>query len=242
MPINKILNQVKSGQNDTSQKAYFMIHSARYHQILTLIKKLNIPQNSKVLDIGCYPPHLFQSLGLLGYEPFGISSQHEKVKNKNVHITNIEIDKLPFSSLNFRFVLFSEVLEHITNHPQAIFNEINRVLNSKGYFLITTPNIIRSQNLVKLLLGQNIYYNINQLKENINHRHNREYTLSEVKNMVENSGLNIVKSGYFISYPPYRDRNKTDSLYLKFIKYLNYLFMITFPHRQDTLYILAQKD
>lgn len=240
--INQVLNQIKKGIKANSQKEYFLIHVARYQYLLKIIQSLNLSLNKPVLDIGCYPPHIFQALKDLGYHPYGISSEHEIIKNKDVSICNIEHDPFPFSKSHFNFVLFSEVLEHLTADPQIIFTKIKRVLLPSGYLLVTTPNAVRSQNLIKILLGLNIYYDTTQLKENIYHRHNREYTLSELKNIVTESGLTITNSGYFISYPPFREKNLHDSFILKIIKSLNYLFMLIIPSRQDTLYIIAQNN
>lgn len=47
---------------------------------------------------------------------------------------------LPFSAGSFDMVLFSEVIEHVSN-PQKALSEISRVLRADGYLFITWPII-----------------------------------------------------------------------------------------------------
>ncbi|MDJ1168131.1 class I SAM-dependent methyltransferase [Roseofilum sp. BLCC_M154] len=49
------------------------------------------------------------------------------------------ISKLPFSDGEVNLVYCSEVIEHILE-PEALFQEIKRVLKPGGYLLLTTPN------------------------------------------------------------------------------------------------------
>lgn len=238
---NKILNNIRENLPDKNQKKYFEIHITRYQWILKFITGLNLSASANILDIGCYPPHLFNALTAFGYKLFGISSEHEKISQKNVKTANIETDKLPFQDNSFDLVLCSEVIEHLSKSPLLVFQEINRILRPGGYFLITTPNIIRTQNLIRMLIGHNISFPVEQLNSHLYYRHNREYTLIEIEDLIKLSGLKISQSGYFISYSPFRQKNKYDSYKLKIIKRLNFLFMTIFPRRRDTLFVLAQK-
>ena len=237
----QVLQKIRQHLPDKNQKEYFEIHSFRYLYLLDYIATLNLPQSSAILDIGCYPPHLFNSLSELGYKTFGISSEHEKISLKNVKTANIEINPLPFDDDSFDLILFSEVLEHLSKSPKLLFSEIRRVLKPNGLLLLTTPNAVRSQNLFRVIFSRNFYFPIFQLSENVNHRHNREFILSELNQLAQDADLKIVKSSYFVSYSPFREKNRFDKLPLKIVKLLNYYFMVLFPNRRDTLLLLAQK-
>jgi SAM-dependent methyltransferase len=52
-------------------------------------------------------------------------------------IANIE--RLPFSDNSFSLVTANMVVEHV-EHPERLFQEVNRVLTPGGYFLFHTPN------------------------------------------------------------------------------------------------------
>ena len=238
--MNHILQKVAQGIKDKSEKYYFDTHINRYQYILAHINKLNLPPKAKILDIGVYPPHLFTALKFAGYHPLGISSAHQPIKHPRIKILNIETQKLPYQEGSIDLVLFAEILEHLSTHPQIIFSHIKKILKPGGLLLLTTPNVTRSQNLFSLILAKNIYFPLDQLNHHPNHRHHREYTLTELSLLFRSSGFKILQKAYFISYSPFRRKNKTDPCLLKLIKFINFLFMLIFPCRRDTLFVLAQ--
>ncbi|MGI5841290.1 MAG: class I SAM-dependent methyltransferase [Patescibacteria group bacterium] len=229
-------------------KKYYDIHINRFSFILNTVKNLKLPPQSQVLDVGCYPPHLFNSFLELGFQVKGVSSSHETIKAKNIYPINIETDNLPFEDNSFDLIVFSEVLEHLIEYPSLFFNEVSRVLKKNGYFLLTTPNALRTQNIFLLLLKQNIYPPLDQFKSTklashtIYHRHNREYTLSELINIFPKNIMTTIKASCFISFSPFREKNKSDSFIQKFLKTTNFLLMLIFPSRKDTLFLLYQKQ
>ncbi len=243
MKTETILQSVSS-----KQKKYFDIHIDRYRFILKQIEKLNLPKNSKILDIGCFPAHLSDSLSSLGYDVYGVSSFHENVTSSKIFSINIENQNLPFKKDFFDLVLFSEVLEHLTEYPERLFLEVSRVLKKSGYFLITTPNAARSQNILLLLLNKNTYPPLDQFKTThfqdgtIYHRHNREYVISELSNIYPKKTLILKERSTFVSFTPFRTKNRSDKLSLKLVKIANYFLMMMFPSKKDTLYLLYQKQ
>lgn len=220
---------------------YYQIHVTRYQQIINSVLNLKLPTKSKILDVGCYPLHIFKSLEQKHYQVFGVSSPHEPVNHPNIKICNLEEEKLPFKSHQFNLVIFTEVFEHLFSSPSRVLKEINRVLQPGGWLIFTTPNVLRFQNLINLIIGKNIYYPLFQLDQPLNFRHHREYTQQEISQIMNKANFKIIKSDFLISYPPFRQRNQKDKLIIKFIKYLNYFFSLLFPRRRDTLFFLVQK-
>lgn len=227
--------------------SYYQIHIARYEKIFREIKKLNLLPNSKVLDIGCYPPYLLDFLNKQNFKTHGICSQHETVDLPNVDTLNVDNDSLPYKDDQFDLIVMSEVLEHLTGDPINIFSEIYRVLKPNGFFLLTTPNVLRIQNIILLLIGKNIYFDLDQLKNSnqnlgtIYFRHNREYTDRELFILLKKSGFQKIAIDHFVSYTPFRAKNTTDSVWLKTVKCINFLLMMIFSKRKDTLLTLSQK-
>ena len=242
------INLLNSRSMSNQQKdLYYQIHVNRYQEIFNKIKSLNFSPGSKVLDIGCYPPYLLDFLTEQKFDTYGICSQHETVNRSKISILNIDNDSLPYKDDQFSLIVISEVLEHLTGDPVNILSEIYRVLKPGGYLLLTTPNVLRIQNIISLLIGKNIYFGLDQLKNSsqksgtIYFRHNREYFSKELLILLKSSGFskNIIK--YFISYTPFRAKNISDPFWLKTIKYLNYFLMLVFVNRKDTIFILSQK-
>jgi 2-polyprenyl-3-methyl-5-hydroxy-6-metoxy-1,4-benzoquinol methylase len=241
MVIKNILHKMYVSLTDPKEKEYFEIHEVRYRFILEKIQSLNLGKGAKILDIGVYPPHLFSALQQLGYEVYGISSQHEKVKLKNVEILNIEKEKFPFKK-EFDLVLMTEVIEHLTVDPNIYLSEIKRVLKSSGHLLITTPNAVHLKNRMKVMFGRSASFTVEQLSEtkphddSIYYRHNREFTMLELERIVQTAGLKIENSEYFSAYTPGRRNRNTSAM-----KHVGYTFTQLVSSLRDSLYILASR-
>ena len=105
---------------------------------------------------------------------------------------NIERDVFPYPDEQFDCVLFCEILEHLLESPDRAVAELARVLRPGGYVIVSTPNATRLTNLYFLLLGRNIWdkYSPNGPYG----RHNREFTLAEVRDLLEHHGFHIVRT------------------------------------------------
>lgn len=247
MEVSRVLETVKSSIRDAEEYSYFLTHSVRYFWVLEKICEIAKGRRLTILDIGCFPYHIGLALELLGHQVYGIASYHEPIKKKNVFIVDIENEEFPFKINFFDMVLMSEVIEHLSQSPIFSIKEAKRVLKKDGKMIVTTPNIARSINRIKLLLGKTIMFPVDVYFENegkgnvIYHRHNREYTKEELLGLFKKIGWNTIEGGSFISYTPYRKRVIPDPLVLKIVKYINYFFMYIIPSFQDSLFIIAKK-
>lgn len=257
MKTRELLASIESGITSQHEREYFWTHAARYETILSKIPGIierydRSPIKSgmtrqKILDVGCFPYHLGAALETLGFDVYGISSQHEPIKRSKIKICNIENDKFPFKDNFFDLVIFTEVLEHLPQSPFHAIKEIYRVLSPGGHIIITTPNIARSINRAKLLLGKSVTYPLQQLLENdgkgstIYHRHNREYTVYEVAQLCRLAGFSIDTATTFVSYTPWRRRATRDSIWIKAGKIANYALMCMIENLRDTILIVGKK-
>lgn len=118
---------------------------------------------------------------------------------------NLEVDAFPYADGSLDAVVFSEILEHLVlsaDHPLA---EMGRVLRKGGFLLVSTPNMARLGNVVRLLKGQNV--NDGYSAYGVYGRHNREYTMPEVVDLLERHGFEIVEKRLRNIYPhPLRTR------------------------------------
>lgn len=220
---------------------YYFIHQNRYKFILKKIRELALPAGAKILDVGCYPMDLFKATYDLGYEVSGISSEHEKVKHNNVFSLNIETDKLPFEKESFDLVLFSEVMEHMLYDPQVYLAKFREVLKDGGYLLVTTPNAVHIKHRLELVLGKTQNFPLFQFEGSPYHRHNREFTLAEVSEIVKKAGFKVVGAERFNAYSPLRQKLHPEQIQVKISKGIAYLPTVFFPTLRDSLFVLAQK-
>jgi 2-polyprenyl-3-methyl-5-hydroxy-6-metoxy-1,4-benzoquinol methylase len=255
MNTTQQLLSVETSITSQSERAYFWIHEARYAEILQHItaitnqikKQSRAETRIRVLDVGCFPYHLGQAMEEMGLDVYGISSQHEPLQGSKIKTCNIEKDKFPFKDNFFDIVIFTEVLEHLPQAPLHTIREIYRVLSPGGSILITTPNIARSINRAKLLLGKSVTYPLSQVLEqdgkgsNIYHRHNREYTVAEVAELTRLAGFTIETATNFVSYTPWRRRVIPDPLWIKAGKIANYALMRMVEGLRDTVLVIGKK-
>lgn len=234
---------------DFEFKNYYSIHRDR---LRILYRRLNllVKTHPQLLDIGCYPPYLLEKAQKLGFQISGVASKHEPITSpleKYVTHLNIEKDKLPYPSNSFDIILLTELLEHLPHSPLFPLQQIRRVLKPDGLLIMTTPNAGRLANRLLPLVGKTTYPPLEQLintpyaSDNIYHRHHKEYTLDELKRLIQLAGFKIVKLTTIIAYTPFRPRLIPDSPPAKLAKLLNFAITILIPPFRDTLYLEATR-
>jgi SAM-dependent methyltransferase len=180
---------------------YVETHAKRFYETLRFLPDL--APDARVLELGALP-YYFTILmtRFLGIRPEIISFFEFEKSDSATHTVenvefgeryefayrplNIETDVFPFSDNTFDLVLCCEVLEHLLINPSHMLYEAHRVLKPGGHVLITTPNALRWDNLFAMIRGSNIYdrYHGN----GVYGRHNREYSASEVSDLLKANG------------------------------------------------------
>lgn len=190
-------------KSNESEKQYFEAHETRFWETFQLASTV-ITQDSNVLDIGSHPATmpvlLTKYIGCsvqccnLGGGPMMrvINPEYDDEFEFIISECNIEQEIFPYSDNTFDTVLCCEVLEHLTNDPMFMLTEINRVLKQGGILLLTTPNLACARSIRNLLEG----WHPNLTAEYVvgtTDRHNREYTVHEIRDILEYGGFEIVK-------------------------------------------------
>ena len=159
----------------------------------------------KLLELGANPYftttliHKFRNAELHLANFFG-SDAEESTQKVTIHQTgetisykyqqfNIEEDAFPYPDETFDVVLFCEIIEHLLSDPVHALIEIRRVLKPGGTLILTTPNVARLENVVKMFAGQNIYDPYSGYGPY--GRHNREYTQSDLFNLLSSNGFRV---------------------------------------------------
>jgi SAM-dependent methyltransferase len=101
---------------------------------------------------------------------------------------NMEADELPYPG-RFDVVLCCEVLEHMTQDPLRALVTINRSLRPGGALVLSTPNAARAGVVFTAAAGLPLYDAYSAYGPY--GRHNREYTPSEVKKLLEHAGFRV---------------------------------------------------
>ncbi|MEJ5308896.1 MAG: methyltransferase domain-containing protein [Anaerolineae bacterium] len=137
---------------------------------------------------------------------------------------NVEKDRFPYPDEFFDGLLCCELLEHLASDPTHMLMEAHRVLRGGGWILITTPNVLVLRNLTTLAIKRkNIYAPYSGY--GVYGRHNREWTLEEVVQLLKGCGFCIETAQQVDTYPH---------------PFLSAALKKLFPHLRDMIFILAR--
>lgn len=108
--------------------------------------KKEIPENGRVLDVGCGNGVISRHLGQFGYDVLGIDISQKTIdvarsKNNlpNVRFEAISAEALTAQGEKYDAVICSEVLEHL-DHPEKLLRVIYDTIKDNGLLVVTVPN------------------------------------------------------------------------------------------------------
>lgn len=200
---------------------YYHDHHSRLSYIRDQVVHYT-PAQSKILDIGAKPYLLSYQLLQLGFDYTGIGvSGGEKDLRQNstlacstgptqntafkvtltdekekqwvvpMYEVNIELNTWPFAKDSFDTLVWTETLEHLTCDPSFAWYQANQVLKPQGIMLFSVPNALYWVRAIQLLLGKNIDDPYSW--HGPFGRHNRLYTIKEIKALAKLHGFTILQ-------------------------------------------------
>ena len=183
----------------------------RYVRVLSLLPK--IKAGSVGLDVGLWggilaflltKVFLLEKLYALEHPTtcrLFTKSYLRRLQENNIVPTPVDLrlGKFPWHSEFFDFVIFSEVMEHLVPADiPPVIREIRRVLKRNAWFFVSTPNISSLLKRINLVLGKNpVEFDLN-LHEGATYGHIREYTMSELIDILKDAGFEVEKKSYFM--------------------------------------------
>ncbi len=192
-----------------------------WRQVLRFVP--NPTERGKALELGSPPFHItlmlqkFRNydLSLTGFATDGRPEIEQTLESSEFGETydfrctcfDAEKDRFPYPDNSFDLVTWCEVIEHLTENPVHALAEIHRVLKPGGALVLSTPNASRADSIANFLAGRNIYdpYHLGApLKGS---RHSREYTLPELRELLEGCGYAIDRIADIDIYEP-ESRNR----------------------------------
>jgi 2-polyprenyl-3-methyl-5-hydroxy-6-metoxy-1,4-benzoquinol methylase len=212
---SKLLDFYESRRNDwfvtqfwpeNRERIMVCLHDSLQHQ----------PPPGQVLDVGAhngFATRLFAELGYTATACDGVdiedrselmSGLGDRFIQYNLNDSNplIELD-----SEHYDIVFMGEVFEHILNTPARLLRNVARSLKPGGLLILTTPNPATIVNAIRLLLGHSHFRGSHRFAHTAKIEgckitsdpsiHYREYTTSEMRSLIQSSGLIIEKVKYF---------------------------------------------
>lgn len=234
---------------------YIKPHMRRFQITLGMLQEVCAPR-IRVIDVGSYGslvPALQQILGLTHIvittpphegQPASEETFLADAWNGNqfrFHVDRFDLEgSFPYRDETFDIVIFTEVLEHISLDPMHVLCEINRITKTGGWILLSTPNCASAKSVMKILRGGNPNCYPVYTKQPSRDRHNREYTPSEVRQLLTASGYEITD---FETLDVYDGRNPAWQLFKAgfWLGSCLTLGSIRFRDRGDTIFALGKK-
>lgn len=206
----------------------------RFRDTLDMVLQVHT-DGGRLLELGAAPYFLTQLL--LRYTNYDLAlanyygeeardwEHYQQIEGTKFHYAhfNAERDPFPYDEGQFDMVLCCELIEHLLVDPTHMLCECHRVLVDGGHLLVTTPNVLRLQNVDYLLRERNIYDPYSGY--GIYGRHNREYTPRELLHL-------LLECGYEIAQIRLADQFE-HPLVLRLLKAIR-------SHWRDNIYVLAR--
>ncbi len=132
-------------------------HESFVREKFTQVSKL-IPENSKILDIGCNDGKMGDFLKNPLY--YGVDMDRlliSELIKKSIKAKQADLNRneLPFKNEKFDFVLLLDILEHVAN-PKKLLLDSGKRLKKGGKIIISLPNDYHILNKLRFLLNKHI--------------------------------------------------------------------------------------
>lgn len=177
----------------TAQKLHYM-NFIKAIEAKIISRYLELKQGEIVCDIACGSGQQSISMAKHGCKVYGIDLSKKAIENATIlaegYDCNFKVgnaEQLPYESNMFDKVVSVCALEHFANDEKAL-EEMNRVLKPNGTLVLTVDSFI--------------YKNI---KKHLREKHKSDsnvinyYSKSQLKQILEKNGFNVLESNYFIN-------------------------------------------
>lgn len=189
MPIQSaqfqaIFDEDMRGDTDLEDKVYYTVTRPKFLALVEAMAAL--PEPRSILEIGTcrFSRQLKRACPEWEVHTLDLGSSLREVSEAagvTFHCGSI-LEPLPAPRNYFDVIIFSEVIEHLQGNPRLALRHLLECLKPGGRLLLTTPNLGRLINRVKLLLGRSPVPEIGPPEWWLGHM--REYTFHEIREML----------------------------------------------------------
>lgn len=157
-----------------------------------------IPNGAKLLDVGCSTGRLDKELRIRkGCFVVGIEMNEQAAAKARENIDRVIVGDIESKDViskienSFDVIILADILEHLLE-PRAVLKEVKTLLNSKGFVVVSLPNIAYWEIRKQLLCGNFQYKDTGILDRT----HLRFFTIKSAIELFEKSGYTVEQSEY----------------------------------------------
>ncbi|MBF0413650.1 MAG: class I SAM-dependent methyltransferase [Desulfamplus sp.] len=168
--------------------------------------------------------------------------------SNSVHITGSDLTQgLPFKTESFSVIYLCDVIEHLFFHDiKTLLDEIFRVLKPDGKLIISTPNLNRFGNIIRIVCGYSPNPPLYAESCGKTFGHIREFAPKELSHILSLHGLKTQSCNFGLNPSFSSEAFGSENIFSKnqsqWIHRINRVLSILFPTLGDEIYLLGQKE
>ena len=177
------------------QGDYYQVSRERYWETFRYLAGMGVPPGTQLLEVGG------GQLAVLGSKLLGHEARVADVSED--FSESVRRAGLPFSVCNlleddpaefngrFDVIALLEVIEHIPQPGYVVLSKLARWLKPGGSIILTTPNLFRLRNLVRLVRGRDLFDRFEYPAPGRGLGHQLEYSADHLRWQIERAGLHV---------------------------------------------------
>ena len=176
---------------------YYKNEKERYWRSLELLSRIQLPAPARVLEIGggqmaVLRKVLFGDQCTVGDISRDFVSPLQKAEIEHVIVNLMDPDTGTKLNDQFDLVVLLEVIEHIPLPGHVVIERIKPLLKPGGVLFLTTPNLFRLRNLVRMALGVEFLdrFTLPQPGQGLGHQ--LEYSADHLQWQINRAGMEVV--------------------------------------------------
>jgi SAM-dependent methyltransferase len=170
--------------------SYLRTHSRRYRLLLDLVRDLS-PRNILVVGPSYESALLREAFPEAAVNTLGWYDHRFPLREGEQH-TDFDLNESDYPELEpHDLIVCCEVIEHLHVPPIPVLRFLAGALSPEGRLVLQTPNATALPKRLRMLIGRNPYAPIRIEPRNPGHFH--EYTVSEVRGLLEAAGLDVLQ-------------------------------------------------
>ncbi|MEQ8969634.1 MAG: class I SAM-dependent methyltransferase [Coleofasciculus sp. C1-SOL-03] len=188
-------NQVILKNDFFERDSYYIQYKPRYWNTLKHICQCTLPDSARILEIGGGQIALLCQ-NLFNYEGT-VADVNDKYKqgildqNLSFRCCDLLHDDLEERDY-YDLVVMCEVIEHMPIPPYIVLEKIKSWIKPGGLLFLTTPNLYRFRNLVRLALGLRVFDTFRIPERGSGIGHPLEYSREHLKWHLEKAGFESI--------------------------------------------------
>jgi SAM-dependent methyltransferase len=198
--FDEVYDKFIVGTGFVESDEYYRLEKNRYWRSFELLCKINLPAPADVLEIGggqlaVLRKMLFGDQCVVGDISYDYRAPLQKVGIDSI-IFNLMDPATGDVGRKFDLIILLEVIEHIPLPAYVVFERIKQLLKPDGLLFLTTPNLFRVRNLIRMFLGIEFldHFMLPRPGEGLGHQ--LEYSAKHLQWQFERAGMETVTLAY----------------------------------------------